>query len=536
MAGTTRWRQRPAVAAILLALPMLAVADNPAKGEGNPTTAVIAMHSPAELSGNYAGYFATFSHWPLPKGDLVLRVPTDELGCSEYPTDVAPKPGILGSAAPTWASVVTRGTCTFVQKALMAQKAGAVGVIVVSNDQTVQIMGAGNDTRDSDSVNIFVIGVDQYLGGRFRNATLHADKVGQDPPAMSISPYVSSLMNISEFVLICMATALVALGAFFSTADVTVAQEPGNFATALAPPEEEVLEVDSYLAVGFCAVGSCFLVFLFYFMHYMIYVIIFCFCVGGFSCISQFGAICLNHHFPSLRNKFVQIPIPMVDPLMHAEVIAGVPALAIVISWVCLRNTPYGWPLQDIIGAGFLCWLQRTLRLPNIRIASLLLSAMFFFDIFWVFISPLFFHESVMVRVATGGGTGESVPMLLRIPALGDPFGNDRLLGFGDIALPGLLVSCLRRHDLLSRRPLTKGYFLPALIGYFIGLNVTIAALIMMRMGQPALLYLVPGTLGTTVVLSSCRGELNLLWDGIPAKDQVFEDSAEEDSEYKDGV
>lgn len=32
--------------------------------------------------------------------------------------------------------------------------------------------------------------------------------------------------------------------------------------------------------------------FLFYFMHYMIYVIIFCFCVGGFSCISQFGAIC----------------------------------------------------------------------------------------------------------------------------------------------------------------------------------------------------------------------------------------------------
>ena len=62
---------------------------------------------------------------------------------------------------------------------------------------------------------------------------------------------------------------------------------------------------------------------------------------------------------------------------------------------------------------------------------------MFFFDIFWVFISPLFFTKSVMVEVARGGGTGESVPMLLRVPAIGDPFGRDRMLGFGDIALPG---------------------------------------------------------------------------------------------------
>merc|ERR1719413_329971 len=111
--------------------------------------------------------------------------------------------------------------------------------------------------------------------------------------------------------------------------------------------------------------------------------------------------------------------------------------------------------------------------------------------------------------------------MLLRIPTIGDPFGNDRLLGFGDIALPGLLVSFLYRHDLLSGRRGTAGYFLPAIIGYFIGLNMTIAALCIMRMGQPALLYLVPCTLGTTLVLATMRGELGLLWEGVPVKTEV---------------
>merc|ERR1712066_128700 len=105
------------------------------------------------------------------------------------------------------------------------------------------------------------------------------------------------------------------------------------------------------------------------------------------------------------------------------------------------------------------------------------------------------------------------------MPAIADPLGSPHMLGFGDIALPGLLVSFLRRHDLLSNRRLLRGYFLPSLVGYFIGLSTTMVALFVMNMGQPALLYLVPGTLGTTVVLASCRGELSSLWDGRPISD-----------------
>jgi len=38
-----------------------------------------------------------------------------------------------------------------------------------------------------------------------------------------------------------------------------------------------------------------------------------------------------------------------------------------------------------------------------------------------------------MVEVARGGGTGESIPMLLRVPAITDILGSERVLGFGDV-------------------------------------------------------------------------------------------------------
>jgi hypothetical protein len=43
---------------------------------------------------------------------------------------------------------------------------------------------------------------------------------------------------------------------------------------------------------------------------------------------------------------------------------------------------------------------QKYLRL-SLQVASALLSAAFVYDIFWVFISPLIFHESVMIAVST---------------------------------------------------------------------------------------------------------------------------------------
>jgi hypothetical protein len=43
-------------------------------------------------------------------------------------------------------------------------------------------------------------------------------------------------------------------------------------------------------------------------------------------------------------------------------------------------------------------------RLPNIKVSTVLLSCAFFYDIFWVFVSPLIFQESVMIVVCSMTG------------------------------------------------------------------------------------------------------------------------------------
>lgn len=63
-----------------------------------------------------------------------------------------------------------------------------------------------------------------------------------------------------------------------------------------------------------------------------------------------------------------------------------------------------------------------------------------------------------MVEVATGADTGEQLPMVLRVPRLTYnplhacwiPYS---ILGFGDILVPGLLVSYCHAFDLLRDTP-----------------------------------------------------------------------------------
>jgi signal peptide peptidase-like protein 2B len=119
-----------------------------------------------------------------------------------------------------------------------------------------------------------------------------------------------------------------------------------------------------------------------------------------------------------------------------------------------------------------------------------------------------------MIVVARGDKSGEDgIPMLLKIPRMFDPWGGYSIIGFGDIILPGLLVAFSLRYDWLSKKNLRAGYFLWAMIAYGLGLLITYVALNLMDgHGQPALLYIVPFTLGTFLTLGRKRGDLKNLW------------------------
>jgi signal peptide peptidase-like protein 2B len=250
-------------------------------------------------------------------------------------------------------------------------------------------------------------------------------------------------------------------------------------------------------------------------------------------------------------------------------------AYVIALAWLVIAFTDrnaeartFFWITQNIFGSCMCIMFLKTIRLNSIEVASILLVVAFFYDIFFVFVTPYIFKKSIMITVATSGGPptadaswcekypddancqgGSPLPMLLTIPRFFDYQGGASLLGLGDIVLPGLLLSFAARYDaakslvgimgggsgriattcpeqrLLSSCLCFRGYFGPLVIAYAIGLFMANAAVYLMEMGQPALLYLVPSCLGTMSYIGWRQGELKDLWDGpraIKAADAIL--------------
>jgi len=273
---------------------------------------------------------------------------------------------------------------------------------------------------------------------------------------------------------------------------------------------------------------------------------------------------------PSTRDGVFFTKLLGLVPL--SEVIALVAAALLVGGWVYFRNSDKGWIFQDVIGCGFLCLVQRVFKLPSLKIAAVLLTAMFLFDIFWVLVSPhvlppvqawfdkemeeltdllsrllphgpskpLHPRHSVMESVAKGGHTHEAVPAGIKIPIFGGAPGAYHLLGFGDVALPGALASFLLQYDALTGKGPCDGFFIVVVVGYFVALCACLLVVERFQTAQPALMYIVPGTLWVTVAYAWCSGDLLSMWRGLPGEqDQLFESSSSgnlmEDGLYPQG-
>ena len=222
--------------------------------------------------------------------------------------------------------------------------------------------------------------------------------------------------------------------------------------------------------------------------------------------------------------NFIHLPFfGNVHYLMIPSVILG----GILVSiWLMFQSEEWAWVLQDIMGVAFLVNVMRLVHLPNLKIATLLLGCAMSYDIFWVYIQPhLFGKESVMVNVARGGDQHESLPMLFMFPRIGGTQGEYSMLGYGDVILPGLLIvhNALfeNRFYFLSSNAAVKKmrykYFLWSIFAYSVGMILTFIALYLQvggQGGQPALTYLVPTTVLTTVLVAWTNGELKEMWEG----------------------
>ncbi|KAI9721250.1 MAG: hypothetical protein M1812_002411 [Candelaria pacifica] len=228
------------------------------------------------------------------------------------------------------------------------------------------------------------------------------------------------------------------------------------------------------------------------------------------------------------------------------------------------------WWLTNLMGFGFSYGALQLMSPTTFWTGTLILGALFFYDIYFVFYTPL------MVTVATS----LDIPIKLLFPRPATPRDDPSkpslsMLGLGDVVLPGIMIGLALRFDLymfylrkqtkkmgldkaeskiekgIEERDGTNGlvrakyqravggwgerfwtsttsvqtgkefiegglfpkpYFHAALVGYVFGMLATLGVMQFFAHAQPALLYLVPGVLVSIWGTALFRGEVTEMW------------------------
>ncbi|KAJ4297744.1 hypothetical protein N0V90_005639 [Kalmusia sp. IMI 367209] len=257
-------------------------------------------------------------------------------------------------------------------------------------------------------------------------------------------------------------------------------------------------------------------------------------------------------------------------------------ALASVLVWAYFNFVDKPWYLTNLIGFGFSYAALQLMSPTTFATGSLILGALFFYDIYFVFCTPM------MVTVAKS--IDAPIKLVFPRPSAADSVTEKpsyAMLGLGDVVLPGIMIGLALRFDLfvfyLRRQKLTqatdgsgevvekpkyfslagrwsdhfwshsllgrplwtshnskpephftfpKTYFKASLAGYILGMFATLGVMHVWGHAQPALLYLVPGVLGSLWLTALVRGELSLMWNF--SEENEDEDETKEKSDKLD--
>ncbi|XP_064468882.1 signal peptide peptidase-like 2A [Ornithodoros turicata] len=353
-----------------------------------------------------------------------------------------------------------------------------------------------------------------------------------------ISPFDASMA-----VIWCFAVVTVAIGAFWSgvvkyniyQSEVKKSNEPQEPMSSKEEPvdagpewlqiplvEGSSIEVPVSVVLLFVVLMIVILMVMYFFFAYIVYFVLAAFTMS--SVVSIIGVLePIMYSFECGTAKAPKFLCACIDNGIEVrQLVVACVAVILPVVWVLYRHYSYAWVLQNFLGAIFCINMLKWLRVRNLMVITTFLVLVFFYDVFFVFITPYLTKggESVMVHVATGGGSAETPPVSIRVPylstrALSVCLQGYSFMGYGDILAPGILVSYCLGFDLIFAGGYL--YYLTALTFYGIGLGATYVGLYFMDGAQPALIYLVPATLIPVICLAWYRGHLREIWNGIPA-------------------
>ncbi|XP_008763334.1 signal peptide peptidase-like 2B isoform X8 [Rattus norvegicus] len=463
-------------------------------------------------------------------------------------------------------ALVARGNCTFYEKVRLAQGSGAHGLLIVSKERLVP--PRGNKTQYEEiSIPVALLSHRdlQDIFRRFGHEVMVALYAPSEP-----------VMDYNMVIIFIMAVGTVALGGYWAGSHDVKKYMKHKRDDVPEKQEDEAVDVTPVMICVFVVMCCFMLVLLYYFYDRLVYVIIGIFCLASSTGLYSCLAPCVRK-LPFCTCRVPDNNLPYFHKRPQARMLLlALFCVTVSVVWGVFRNEDqWAWVLQDTLGIAFCLYMLRTIRLPTFKVRAAMAGQV---NSWWgaeglgaqvsrAVLAPTGLHtaaagalrlrhllrlhhplpdqgrsplpsqlpapplpwlttclvqsgNSIMVEVATGpsnSSTHEKLPMVLKVPRLNTsplslcdrPFS---LLGFGDILVPGLLVAYCHRFDIQVQS--SRIYFVACTIAYGLGLLVTFVALVLMRHGQPALLYLVPCTLLTSCTVALWRREMGAFWTG----------------------
>ncbi|KAM5172168.1 signal peptide peptidase-like 2A isoform 1-T1 [Mantella aurantiaca] len=422
------------------------------------------------------------------------------------------------------AVVVMDGNCSLMEKALVAQNNNAKMLLVATREGLPAPHDSG---RSPLTIQIAYI--------KYGDVVNMAQVLGKDIAVTLYSPPLAQF-DFSLLIIFLISVFTVALGGYWSGLSEMedLRPSPSEDECEGRKKKDENVTFTPLTVILFVVICCVMLLLLYFFYKWLVYVIICVFCLASamsmFNCLS---ALIRNIPYGRCRvscfNKSAEVRLLFLAAF----------CVAVSVTWAVFRNEDrWIWILQDILGIAFCLNFIKTLRMSNFKACVILLGLLLLYDVFFVFITPFITKngESIMVEVAAGPSeraeksgesyvevpaesqaTYEKLPVVIRVPRLQYSAVTlceipMSLLGFGDIIVPGLLVAYCKRFDV--RTASSSIYYISCTIAYAVGMVLTFIILMVMKTGQPALLYLVPCTLLTSSVIAWKRREMKKFWNG----------------------
>lgn len=285
----------------------------------------------------------------------------------------------------------------------------------------------------------------------------------------------------------------------------------------------------------------------------MIYLVFFLFAFGAASAFYRIGSFFFDYiKFGNCKFPKTNIPLLRNHRPEYRKIALWLFSISVSIIWFVYRHEEWIWIIQDIMAFSLSINALSYYRIETYKTITILLSVFFVYDIFMVFITPQFTNgTSIMEAVAFGGRDaqvsstqnwnnvrfGQStknenpinrLPVVIVVPHISSSKRlcdyyfdySYSLLGLGDVLIPGLSVNYAIIFDLSIGNKIPI-YFIINVFAYFFGLMIAFIGLIFMNTAQPALLYLCPTLLLTSLFTCLVKGQFKEFWFGKPIKQKT---------------